>query len=533
VGGENKMHQKVKHWKNYILYAPFLATLIYWLIIYSYTFLQGDDYRFSIHGGSLPKIWEHYLEYYTYGGARMGNLLAGVFLMMDMRVWQILTACVASAVSLTFFYYIRGSLHLSENPDRRTITLACVCAVFPGLLPMSSQLFSDSFLWLDGSTNYIYPFFLMLIGFLPFYNRLRGRTLPKIFAWISPICFVAAALLHEQVTTMLLCMCIATLLYLKHTIKKIPSSLKILTMINVCVLIFMLTAPGAYFRMQQENGVEQSTITNVLRNFRHYFVPLINNYWPWLIAMGLAAAFLLYRQFHKEKISFLILLYLFFGALLIILSQSLRFPMLQLPNPSAQTGRYQQLAEIMLTVYWILYILLIFAALLMHAHRQKSSSYLPVLYVGMWASQAIPAVATTSSGRAKMPLYALALLMIFCILWDCGEDIRWAEILQDSLVLIGVVSFACIARGAVINGTAAANIEQQILKAQQGKQNTVLIDYNQFDWTYCNVTYNFKPDDSPHGFEAAMRIYYNLPDTVEFKYTKAKAGRGAKIYLNP
>jgi hypothetical protein len=132
-----------------------------------------------------------------------------------------------------------------------------------------------------------------------------------------------------------------------------------------------------------------------------------------------------------------------------------------------------------------------------------------------------------------MPLYALALLMIFCILWDCSEDIRWAEILQDSLVLIGVVSFACIARGAVINGTAAANIEQQILKAQQGKQNTVLIDYNQFDWTYCNVTYNFKPDDSPHGFEAAMRIYYNLPDTVEFKYTKAKAGRGAKIYLNP
>ncbi|MFU0832494.1 MAG: PMT-2 domain-containing protein [Oscillospiraceae bacterium] len=532
------MHQKVKHWKNYILYAPFLAAFIYWLIIYSYTFLQGDDYRFSIHGGSLPKIWEHYQDYYMYGGARMGNLLAGIFLMMDMRVWQVLTALVATAVSLTFFYYIRGSLHPSANPDRRTITLACVCTVFPGLLPMSSHLFSDSFLWLDGSTNYIYPFLLMLIGFVPFYNRLRGRSVPKIFSWLPPICFVAAVLLHEQITTMLLCMCIAALLYLKISTIKIPLSLKILTLINAFALIFMLTAPGAYFRMQQENGAEQSTITTIVRNFRYYFAPLINDYWPWLIAMGIAATFLLHRRIHRGKISFLIQLYLCFGALLIILSSSLRFPMLQLPQTSPQTGRYQQLAEIMLTVYWLLYILLIFAALLMNAKDKNSNvpkrnAYLPVLYVGMWASQAIPAVATTSSGRAKMPLYALALLMIFCILWDCGKEIRCAEILQGSLVLIGMVSFACIARGAAINGIAAANIEQQILKAQQGKQSTVLIDYNQFDWTYCNVTYNFKPDDSPHGFEAAMRIYYNLPDTVEFQYTKAEAGRGAKIYVHP
>lgn len=532
------MLQKEKHRKYYILYAPFFAELVFWLIIYSYTFLQGDDYRFSIHGGSLPKIWEQYLEYYTYGGARMGNLLAGVFLMMDMRVWQILTAFVATAISLTFFYYIRGTLHLSGSPDRRTFTLACVCAVFPGLLPMSSQLFSDSFLWLDGSTNYIYPFLLMIIGFLPFYNRLRGRTLPKIFSWLSPICFVISALLHEQVTTMLLCMCIAALLYLKSRTTKIPFSLKILTVINTFVLVFMLTAPGAYFRMQQENGVEESTITNILRNFRYYFVPLINNYWPWLIAMGLAAAFLLHCRFNQEKASSFIQLYLYFGTFLIVLSQSLRFPMLQLPNVSAQTGRYQLFAEIMLTVYWIMYILLIFAALLMNAkdkklNGQKNTAYLVVLYVGMWASQAIPAVATTSSGRAKMPLFALTLLMIFCILWDCVGFIRWAEMIQGSLVLIGIVSFACIARGAVINGTAAKNIEQQLLLAQQGKQNTVLIDYNQFDWTYCNVTYNFKADDSPHGFEAAMRIYYNLPDTVEINYTKAKAGRGAKIYIHP
>ncbi len=530
------MDGKPKNWKLYILYIPFLSMLVFWLIIYSYTFLQGDDYRFSINGGNFPKIWNHYLEYYTYGGARMGNVLAGVFLMMDMRVWKVMTAFVASAVSLVFFYYVRGSFRSDGIPDRRTIILACVCAVFPGLLPMSSQLFSDVFLWLDGSTNYIYPFLLMMVGFLPFYSRLRGRVLPKFFSWLSPVCFVAAALLHEQVTMMLMCMCILALLYLRQNkSEKIPLCLKVLTVINAAALILMLTAPGAYFRMKSESAVKQSAIGNVVRNFRNYFVPLVNDYWPWLVAMGLAAVFLLRHRSNKEKSGKFIQLYLCFGALLIPLSWSLRFPMLQLPETPSLQNRFQLVAEALLTLYWLLYILLIFVVLLIFAHEKESSGgesrcYLPVLYVGMWASQAIPAVATSSSGRAKMLLYAFALLMIFCILWDYGGLVRWAGLLQSSLVLIGIVSFACVARGTVINGIAAANIEQQILEAQHGERSTVLIDYNQFDWTFCNVTFNFKPDRSAYGYETAMRKYYSLPDTVEFQYTKAKAGRGAKIY---
>lgn len=529
------MGEKQKNWKCYILYIPFLVALVFWLIIYSYTFLQGDDYWFSIGGGSFPKIWEQYLEYYTYGGARMGNLLAGVFLMMDMRVWKVVTAFVVLMVSLTFFYYIRGSLRSDVTPNQHVMVSACVCAVFPGLLPMTSRLFSDSFLWLDGSTNYIYPFLLMMVGFIPFYNRLRGWTLSKIFSWLSPVCFVAAALLHEQITTMLLCMCVLSLLYLrKNRTKKIPLCLKVLTIINAASLILMLKAPGAYARMKAENGVKQSKIEIATRNFRNYFAPLVNDYWPWLVAMGLAAVFLLRRRSNAGKVRKFIQFYLCFGALLIPLSWSLHFPMLQLPEtPGMQSpGHFQRVAEVLLTLYWLLYILLIFAALLIFAHEKefgagKNRCYLPVLYAGMWGSQVIPAVAVSSgSDRARMPLYAFALLMIFCILWDFGGSIRWTGLLQSSLVLIGIVSLACIARSSVINGVAAENVERQILEAQRGERSTVLIDYNQFDWTLCNVTYNFKPG----GYEVDMRKYYGLPDTVEFKYTKAKTGLGAKTY---
>lgn len=530
------MDEKLKSWKRCFLYIPFLAELVFWLIVYSYTFLQGDDYWFIIGGGSFSKIWEQYLEYYTYGGARMGNLLAGVFLMTDMRVWKIMTAFVATAVSLAFFYYIRGSLRSDGIPGRRIMASVCVCAVFPGLLPMTLQLFSDSFLWLDGSTNYIYPFLLMMVGFLPFYNELRGRALPKIFSWLSPVCFVAAVLLHEQITTMMLCMCVLVLLYLrKNQAERIPLCLKVLTAINAAALILMLTAPGAYSRMKAENGVKQSAIAIAVRNFRNYFAPLVNDYWPWLVGMGLAAAFLLRCKPNTGKVGKLIQLYLCFGALLAPLSRSLRFPMLQLPEtPGAQSpqSRFQLAADALLILYWLLYISLIFVALLISAHEKepgvgKSRYYLPVLYAGMWGSQTIPAVAVSSgSDRARMPLYAFALLLIFCILWDSGSSIRWAGLLQSSLVLIGIVSFACIARSSAINGAAAENVEGQILEAQRGERSTVLIDYNQFDWTLCNVTYNFKPG----GYEVDMRKYYSLPDTVKFEYTRAKTGRGAKIY---
>ncbi|QNK39263.1 DUF6056 family protein [Caproicibacter fermentans] len=528
------MNEGQKNSGRFLIYAPFLMSLVFWLVIYSYTFLQGDDYRFSVNGGSFPRIWNEYLDYYTYGGARMGNLLAGLFLMAGMRVWQVTTALAATGISLAFFYYVRGTLR-PGSADRRSALLACVCAVFPGLLPMSSRLFSDAFLWLDGSANYIYPFLLMLVGFLPFYNSLRGRSLPKAFHWISPVCFVAAALLHEQVTTMLLGMCVAALCYLKKDrTKKELVYFGVLTALCAGALVFMLTAPGAYFRMEQENG-EQSEKAAFLHNFMSYFVPLVNEEWPWLIAMGLTAVFLLSRRSGHGKLGAFLQLYLCFGALLTPLSWSMRFPMLTLPAEEPQRSRFQQTAEAALICYWILYLLLIFAVLLMFAQEKDpggggSRAYLPVLYVGMWASQAIPAVATASSGRARMPLYALALLMIFCVLWDYGGAVRRASLLQGALVLIGIVSFACIARGAVINGTAAADIERQMLEARQGERSTVLIDYNRFDWTFCNVTYIFKPDKRPRSYETAIRKYYGLPDSVKIQYTKAEAGRGAAVY---
>ncbi|MCH4239206.1 MAG: DUF6056 family protein [Oscillospiraceae bacterium] len=520
-----------KGWKRVLaMYWPFAAALLLWIVLCYMAFLQGDDYRFANHGHNLNEILKEYHTYYYYGGARMGNLLAGLFLLTGMQSWRVITPFAVAGLSLIIFYYVRGTFCIVKQPDKNEVLAACLCAVFPGLLPITDRLFGEVFLWLDGSTNYLYPMLLALIGFVPFYNTLRGRKTPRKLFPVAAVCFVCAALLHEQITILLTAMCICSLLYFCHEKdrKQVPRFYWVLTAISVALLALMLTAPGAYFRMGQENKGHHNLLVGMAKNFLLYFAPIINIGWPWCIAIGLLAAFLLCKQKIKNSFRSLLLVCLCFGTALASLSQALGLPTL-LRN-ATWSSRFARTAECLLTAFWLLYFVAVLAALLLCAHKEKGSRpstlrFLPVLYVGAWASQTIPAVATVASGRARFPLFAFFVLMLFCALWNFQPNIRWKAPAQAALVLIGMLTLACAMRGASINAAAQHDMQTQITAVQHGQRNTILIDYNQYDWTYCNVTWNFRPSSDPKGYESAMRTYYHLPRSTRFAFTKATASR--------
>ena len=371
---------------------------------------------------------------------------------------------------------------------------------------------------------------LALIGFLPFYNALRGRKTPQKLFPAAAVCFVCAALLHEQITILLTAMCICALLYFcrEKGCKQVPKFYWVLTVISVAVLTFMLTAPGAYFRMRQENKEHHSLLVSMAENFLLYFAPIINVGWPWFIAIGLLAAFLLCKQKAKSSFRSLLLVCLCFGTALAPLSQALGLPALL--RDVTRASRFARTAECLLTAFWLLYFLAVFAALLLCAHTDKGNCstlrFLPVLYVGAWASQTIPAVATAASGRARFPLFALFVIMLICTLWDFLPNIRWKAPAQVALVLIGMLTLACALRGSSINAAAQHDMQAQITAVQHGQCNTILINYNQYDWTYCNVTWNFRPSSDPKGYESAMRTYYHLPRSTRFVFKKATASQG-------
>lgn len=77
--------------KKYTLYLPFLLALILFLFLYRYSFPQGDDFSFSIHGENISHIWDYYIYYYTYAGSRMSNLFASLLLLKGLSIWKILT----------------------------------------------------------------------------------------------------------------------------------------------------------------------------------------------------------------------------------------------------------------------------------------------------------------------------------------------------------------------------------------------------------------------------------------------------------
>lgn len=172
---------------------PYLCAFLGLLFLYRFTFLQSDDYTFAVQGRSLESLLFNYLYYYQYAGSRMANLFASALLQGGgLFLWRLLTPAVIEGTAMLLSFYVAGPQKGALS--FRDVSFTCICALFPGLIPAAFHVFGDTFLWMDGSCNYLYPLFFALVGALPFYCALRGWTLPAFSALLhrpvlSPVPF--------------------------------------------------------------------------------------------------------------------------------------------------------------------------------------------------------------------------------------------------------------------------------------------------------------------------------------------------------
>lgn len=501
--------------KRALLYLPFLAAFLLWMALYSFSFLQGDDFSFLVQGGTMERIWNNYVYYYTYAGSRMANLFASILLLADLRVWRWITPAVITCLSLLLYYYVAGTCRAEGAPSRREVALACVCAAFPGLMPVARHLFGDTFLWMDGSCNYLYPLLFALAGFVPFYCALRNWRLPKFFRYASPVLFAAACLLHEQIAMLLAAMSVCTLLY-RHKKAERSAYLFVLTLVSLAVLVYTLTCPGAYHRMGLANadptmGTVRKTVVNLLT----YLAPLGTDYWPWTSLMGVSALALLWRKGQPLCTGGRALFfYVGFGAVLGPLSNMLRLPAMQ-EHPLTESP-LRNVFEVALAGFWVLYFLAVLLILWRcarskeaHAGTTNPLRYLPVLYVGMWASQLIPA-AIGSVGRPMLHLTVLTLLIALCVLHDL--QMRWTPHLQFAAAALAVCMIGNAIHAASANHSAYQRLDAQMDAARRGEIAAVVVDTKQFNpyYSYFNA---FGP-----AYEKELRAYFKLPDSVEMQF---------------
>ena len=498
------------------LYLPFIVLFLGMALFYSQTFPYGDDVRFSLQGGTLGRIWDTWRAYYGYGGARMGNALAQVFLMMDFRVWQWVSAAVVTACGMLFYYMVTGAFSpRGEAPTKRELLTAWLCAAFLGFLPVTDYALTDAFFWLDGSCNYLYPMFCALVGILPFYNALRHRALPGFFRIVSPVFFVAGCLLHEQETVVLFFFSAAALIYLLRE-KRARVVHVVLTALALAALIFMLTAPGAYFRMDQENQT-LSGLALYCSNLTLYFYRLTTDNWVYLTAFGLLALWALYRRKEQRRsvriFSWILKAILAFGSLYGPAAQALHLPQVEQINLEEAAPREFWTAAIV-CVFWILFLLSGILALFLAARGEagRPMRFFAALALGLWGSQGIPALATHSSGRAKVPMAFFLVLLLLCALWQVSRT-RAVTLLQGALLAVSVFSLCVTFQAARTNKAAYSDFEAQIAAVKAGQSNSVYVDYNNFDNDYFNSTYCIAH------YKEFIFEYYGIPADTKFEYT--------------
>lgn len=488
--------------KRYLFYLPFVAALFLFLLLYSYSFPQGDDFTFVARGRTLPNIWHYYLYYYSVAGSRMANFFAQLLLLSDLSVWKVLTPFVTQGIALLLFYWTTGRLAPREGRFRQDFALACICAFFPGLVPLGNHLFADTFLWMDGSCNYLYPLLFLLIGLLPFWNALCSHPPVHHLRWACPVFFVLAGLMHEQSAVAIFVFCVGSLFFL-HKRGRLPRNLAVLTAVSAAILLFTFTCPGAYRRlMLTGQGHHGSPAKLLLHNLAVYFVPFSGDYWLVTTALGLCGLYVLHR-FAAMRFPHAACAVLGFGTVLAPLSRILSLPTLQ------QNLSPISVKTVMLLLYWILFFGWLFAVLFRAAQANPRLCHLPVLYAAAWGSQAIPTV-LGGSGRPALPLVILSMLLVLCVM----QEVPWGSLLPAQLCTAAVAVLALLNTLAPVSANYASyqNILRQVSAAKAGKATVVVFDQKKFNMHYCYF----------HSFISAydydIRSYYQLNRKIQITY---------------
>ena len=371
-------------------------------------------------------------------------------------------------------------------------------------MPVTHNLYGDAFVWMDGSCNYLYPFFLMLVGFLPIYNILRDRPLPKPLRYLSPVCLSAAGLLHEQMALLIFGMCAAAAVYLIRS-KQMTRCVWTLCILSLLTTVFTLTCPGGYYRLHSSARPADSLGIRgvILNNLPTYFSSVFNDCLFWTVLMGICALFLIHAAGSaKDRTSPFFVFYLAAGIVVFAMYPMLKLPYARQPVAEINT-RLRLLAELAAVVYWISFLVVCLIAMIRAAKACGKYRYAVVLFVGMWSSQAIPA-AVGSWGRPLLPLTLLDYLLAVSLLQEL--HFRFGNAARLSVAAVGLCSMLIAAAAVVRNYSVFLDIDRQISDVQSGKSDTIVIDNRKFDLEY--MYFNaFHP-----AYAKDIREYYSLPE---------------------
>ena len=254
--------------------------------------------------------------------------------------------------------------------------------------------------------------------------------------------FCAAGLLHKQMALLIFGMCVAAAIYLVRS-KQMTRYVWTLCILSLLITIFTLTAREGYDRLHSAARPANSLgIRGIfLNDLTAYFSSIFNDCLFWVVLMGLCALFMIHaaRDGEGRKGPFFNF-YLTIGIVLFAMS-----PMLNLPSVQYVwkiNSGLKLLAETAVMVFWISFLTVCLIAMIRTAKTCEKYRYTVVLFIGMWSSQAIPAV-VGSWGCPLLPLVLLDFLLAVSLFQDL--HFRYGNSARLSVASVGLCSMVIAA----------------------------------------------------------------------------------------
>lgn len=421
-----------------IICNPYFAFFIFFTFMFGLfsmvTVQSGDDQFFAaMHlNYSLPGYLT--LRYHVWSGRLFCETLVYYFTGSALFFWKWLCAVSITMSALIIYRFITYSKEMRQIEKVFFAYLSCF-----SVLIISSNILDPSVFWISGALNYLIPFTVCLIAFIPYFHILKDKDYSpnrKVFLYLIPAILVALS--GEQLSICFTFFSFLILIFLLVNKRKIPRVLWAIFIEVLIVQIFSFTAPGNTVRLNAEIATwfptfrQVSIFSRVSLSLYFLFNTIINQWYLLLLLLWLITAILLLKN-GTFKISRIIAYISFFFAFLM----GLRFispvdsDISQVLNNNYKTlfeFHYLTKSALLLPArfipyaFWGIGILMIPFSLLLIFKKSKYSLFYICIYLTALASIAIMIVSPTMYASAGRTSFVSNMLLILLILFLLRHD---------------------------------------------------------------------------------------------------------------
>lgn len=418
---KNKVFSK----KNQILRLIFIfGLMLFSILVFCVERGGGDDAKFPELSKNYSLLGWIKFRYFSWSGRIIAEAYIYIMGHLSIQFWRICN--IFQYGMLSFFLYKYYELFRKNQYEKLNYVMAALCLILP--FGMNFGTMCDSSFWVTGSLVYLWIATAGIAAFYPLLSFVINKKQPNwIYICLGFIFAFAASTSQEQVSVVLVMLCVISILYIFFVLKKIPLFSIIETAIVITGFLINLLSPGNKSRSISEvkNYIPDFFNVSILKRFEYSYRwildALINHLGILLVLISVFILIMLIKKIKKSYIDSICIVDISISLLFILF----KYEILWLFNFEAKWGivSFERGSYIPVIFWSVFLVVILIAAVSLFDFKIKGFSVsLIILMSYISASVMILSPTMYASGCRTMfvssIILCIAILMLFC---DCIE----------------------------------------------------------------------------------------------------------------